>query len=178
MRPPLSHREYKALRQLFGMVALWDSESGELKKRLAGIPGGWRDARMIASVSDKLLRKILDTVPLKKLAMIRKELRSTVCEVVVKKDVTGVTKEAFTYVEQEALERITSKAMEMSCLFCEKCGKEARDCQLRKDVERLYMWDFPKIHDGAPCPFAEGHIERNDSNDDPDGIPEVSGSDD
>lgn len=114
---------------------------------------------MLMAVSENLLRKVCETIPAKKLAMIQKELHSTTCEITVKNTIVPTKKEAFTYVEEEALERITDRAMQMDCLFCEKCGKEARDCQLRKDVERLYMWDFPKIKDGAHCHFAEGTVE-------------------
>lgn len=158
-RPPLSYREYRALRQLFGIVDIWDSQGSELKKRLKLIPGGWRDARMLMAVSERLLRKVCETIPIKKLAMIQKELNSTTCEIVVKNTISPTKKEAFTYVEEETLERVTSLAMEMNCMFCEKCGKDARNCQLRKDIERLYMWDFPKVKDGQHCHFAEGVVE-------------------
>lgn len=158
-RPALSYREYRALRQLFGIVDAWDREGSELKKRLKLVKGGWRDARLIMVVSEKLLRNVCETIPMKKLKMIQKELNSTSCEIVVKNTISPTKKETFTYVEEEALERITDKAMEMECLFCEKCGRDARACQLRKDVERLYMWDFPKIKDGEHCHFAEGTVE-------------------
>lgn len=164
-RPPLSRSEYRALRQLFGVVDAWDEEGSLLKKRLDLIPGGWRDAKMLMSVSGKLLRKILETVPREKLLMIKKELNSTTCEVSVRNTVAPVEKEAFTYVEEKAMERVTAKAMESECLFCEKRGREAKRCQLRKDIERLYMWDFPKIQNDAPCHFAQGRVEdfKNDT---------------
>lgn len=158
-RPPLSYREYRALRQLFGIVDAWDTQGSELKKRLKLIKGGWRDARLLMAVSERLLRKVCETIPMKKLAMIQKELNSTTCEITVRNTISPTHHEAFTYVEEEALERITDRAMEMECLFCAKCGKDARNCQLRKDIERLYMWDFPKIKDGQPCHFSEGSVE-------------------
>ena len=57
-RPPLSYREYRALRQLFGMVYAWDRDGSELQKRLKLIKGGWRDARLLMTVSEKLLKKL------------------------------------------------------------------------------------------------------------------------
>ena len=156
--PALSYREYRALRQLFGVVDAWDREGSELEKRLKLIKGGWRDARLLMMLSEKLLRGILGTIPQKKLRMIQKELESTTCEITVRNTVAPLKKEAFTYVEEEALERITDRAMQMECLLCDKCGKDARNCQLRKDIERLYMWDFPKIKDNQPCHFAEATI--------------------
>lgn len=37
-RPPLSYREYRALRQLFGIVDIWDEQGGELKKGSNSFP--------------------------------------------------------------------------------------------------------------------------------------------
>ena len=152
-RPPLSHREYRALQQLFGILYLWNEQGSELKKRLALIPGGWRDARMIATVSDNLLRKLMKTIPFKKLGAIKKELESMTCEVKVRNTVANTEPTPYTYVDQHALERVTLAAME-GCYLCDKCGKDARKCQLRQDIEALYMWDFPKIRDGQQCHFS------------------------
>ena len=136
-RPPLSYREYSALRQLFGMVVGWDEKGSELRQRLKLVPHGWRDARMLAAVSSRLLDGLLGTIPVKKLVMIRKELDNTWCEVTVRNSIAPVKKEMFTYVEQETLERVTDRAMELECMFCEKRGKDARKCQLRQDIEEL-----------------------------------------
>ena len=154
-RTPLSHREYTALKQLFGILYMWNSQAPELKKRLETIPGGWRDARMIATVSDNLLRKIFRTIPFKKLGMIKKELDNTTCEVKVKYNVGHTPPgEAYTYVPQGPLERVTVKAMEEECYLCDKTGKDCLKCPLKADIEALYMWDFPKVKDGQQCHFS------------------------
>ena len=154
-RPALSQREYNALKQLFGMLYFWNSQAPELKKRLDTIPGGWRDARMISTVADNLLRKLFRTIPFRKLGMIKKELDNTTCEIKVKYNVGSTPSgEAYTYVPQRPLERVTLKAMEMECFLCSKTGRECMKCQLRKDIEDLYMWDFPKVKDGEQCHFS------------------------
>ena len=76
-----SEREYYATRELFGIVSTFNKYAGLLEHRVREIPGGWRDLRMLMTVSEKLLKSILRTVPKKKLAAIQKELRNT--EVIV-----------------------------------------------------------------------------------------------
>ena len=159
-RYPISYREYIALRQLFGIAHLWNLKGHDLEKRLKKIPNGWRDARMIQTIAENLLVKMLGTVPLAKLAQIKKELDNTFLEVTVKNCVTGEPHgNSYTYVETKTLERVTDKAMEIECVFCPKKGKEVRDCQLRKDIERLYNWDFPQVGKDGECHFMERFTE-------------------
>lgn len=159
-RYPISYREYTALRQLFGIAHLWNLKGHDLEKRLKKIPNGWRDARMIQTIAEKLLVKVLGTVPLTKLEQIKKELDNTFLEVTVKNLVSGEPHgSSYTYVETKTLERVTDKAMEISCAFCQNRGKEVRDCQLRKDIERLYNWDFPQVGKDGECHFLERFTE-------------------
>ena len=72
-----SERDYYATRELFGIVSTFNKCSGELERRVREIPGGWRDFRLIQTLSEKLLIGILRTVPQKKLAAIKRELDNT-----------------------------------------------------------------------------------------------------
>lgn len=87
-RFPLSGREYYALRELFGVVSTFNNCAGELDKRVRSIPGAYRDYRMIQSVAEKLVRKLLTTVPKNKLVQISKELKYTRIVVEVKPEIT------------------------------------------------------------------------------------------
>lgn len=157
---PLSYREYTALRQLFGIAHIWNDKGHELEKRLKKIPNGWRDAKMLMATSEKLLIKVLETIPPEKIHQIKLELQNTWLEVVVRNCIGNTPKgQAYTYVDTATLERITDKAMELSCVFCEKKGKEARDCPLRKDIERTYHWDFPQIGKDGECHFVDRIVE-------------------
>ena len=74
-----------------------------------------------------MLIKLLGTVPEKKLEQLKKELQNTYLEVTVKNLVTGEPHgSSYTYVETKTLERVTDKAMEINCAFCQKKGKENR----------------------------------------------------
>lgn len=159
-RKPLSRREYYALRQLFGIVSIFHSCGADLKDRLAGTREGWRDLRMIQSVSDKLTRSLLNTIPAEKLAMLHKELSHTCCEVSVRMPV-GIRGDGdpITCVETGPLERMMLRAGSVECFACEKRGKKARACPMRKDVERLLPWGYPEIGKDDACPFADGRID-------------------
>lgn len=159
-RYALSYREYTGLRQLFGISHIWEKQGHELEKRLRKIPGGWRDARLIMTLADKLLARVLKTIPEDKLRQIAKELDNTYLEITVKRNISGEPHgDMYTYVETKTLERVTDKAMEINCAFCQKKGKEVRDCQLRKDIERMYNWDFPQVGNDGECHFIERFTE-------------------
>lgn len=170
-RPPLSSREYAALRQLFGLVSSLSINEEAMKKRLKLVPDGWRDYRMLQVVSESLLHAVMNTIPLRKLQLIYKELHLTRCQVVVDRSVVKGDDGTATVVDSRALERITEHAMQVECFACQKTGAEARNCQLRKDIEALYMWDFPKIPNGKHCHFTDGlediDIERYADSADP-----------
>ena len=127
-RFPLSGREYYALRELFGVVSTFNNCAGELDKRVRSIPGAYRDYRMIQSVAEKLVRKLLTTVPKNKLVQISKELKYTRIVVEVKPEITPSRDDGnlLTYVPQRALERIMEKVVGYECFCCEKAGKDAR----------------------------------------------------
>lgn len=164
-RTPLSYAEYKALRQIFGMCHVFTSYTDDLKRRLHDVPGAWRDTKLVEKLIDKIMVNVLKTIPTEKLSLIQKELNSTHMEVKLINTVTPDDK-TYTYVPVSELERVTSESMQVNCQFCDKCGKEARDCQLRKDITALYTWDFPKIPNGTPCYFASetmiGEVVKND----------------
>lgn len=151
-----SQREYYATRELFGIVSTFNKCAGELERRVREIPGGWRDLRLLMSLSEKLLENILKTIPLKKLAVIRKELSSTEVIVSVRNDVARPAQtdtDGYTYVSQRALERITQRVVNFECFCCEKQGAAAKKCQLRRDIESTYMFEYP-CGAGKECPFA------------------------
>lgn len=150
-----SEREYYATRELFGIVSTFNKCSGELERRVREIPGGWRDLKLIMAVSEKLLGGILRTVPKKKLAIIRKELTNTEVLVRVRNDIAPTVQtgtDGFTYVSQRALERITQRVVDFECFCCQKQGAEAKHCQLRRDIEATYMFDYP-CPAKKDCPF-------------------------
>lgn len=150
-----SEREYYATRQLFGAVSTFNDCYQELERRVREIPGGWRDLRLIKVLSEKLLFNILMTVPLKKLAAVRRELENTEMIVQVKRTAVQHSEDeigGYTYVPQRALERITQRVVDYECFCCDKHGADAKHCPLRRDIESTYMFEYP-CPAKKECPF-------------------------
>ena len=68
----------------------------------------------------------------------------------------GVTKGDFKYAfcEQAPMDRIVNLALNNTCMLCQKTAEEAKNCQLRKDVESLGFIDGykAKLQENG-CPF-------------------------
>lgn len=151
-----SEREYYATRELFGIVSTFNKNEEQLERRVREIPGGWRDLKLIMAVSEKLMKGILRTIPKKKLAVIQKELTNTEVLVNVRNAIAPHARtdtDGFTYVSQRALERITQRVVDFECFCCQKQGAEAKHCQLRRDIESTYMFDYT-CPSKKECPFA------------------------
>lgn len=151
-----SEREYYATRQFFGIITTFNKHAGQLERRVREIPNGWRDLRMLMTVSERLLGNILKTVPVKKLKAIKKELDNMEFTVSIRNCIAPPAKtdtDGFTYVSQRALERITQRVVDFECFGCQKQGAEAKHCQLRKDIESTYNYEYP-CASGKECPFA------------------------
>ena len=86
-RIPLSNREYHALRGVFGMVNNFSVLAPAIEKRCKSTGDGWRMLRQIQGLSEKLMAKLLLTVPVNKLKLMQKDLQYTVCEIKLKYDV-------------------------------------------------------------------------------------------
>lgn len=152
----LTPSEYYALQDYFGVVSILSTHLKHLEKRAKSIPGVWRDLRMMQTVSDRVLKKILPTIPAKKLALIHKNLKHTKISVKVDWDVTGKKDPTFVYVPEDELYRMVARVVNYECLFCEKSRADMRRCEIRKDFEALYPYDV--TGDKDTCPLVNANI--------------------
>lgn len=158
---PLSGREYQAMLTLFGFGGTLDNDS--LKERLRTIPHGWRDMRLAVTTIDRLLDKLLGTVPEKKLRAIQTELKHAVCELKIVPPVSHPP--GCVYVEESALINLADRAISMDCMFCMKNDKECTQCELYRTLSACFPYEL----DGAKgcCPFAgRDHITLIDHEED------------
>ena len=95
-------------------------------------------------------------MPNKKLAQIRQEISHTRVEINVTPDYTGQHRKMFTYVPNDALEWMENQVIDLHCMMCEKTDKESKKCPVRRNIEALYMYDFPER---KGCPIAHMNIE-------------------
>lgn len=133
-RIPLNGREMRVVEHL----TCFDSkliEAGEcLRERLKQIPNGWRQWRLMASISDKLLRQLYDTMPLKNLRHIQ-----NLCyygEVLIRMK-PAVRPPEYTLISTDDLAEVVNVAMGMECRVCIRDGKEIERCRLRQAMMNI-----------------------------------------
>lgn len=151
-RVPLSNREYHALRGVFGMVNNFNVLAPAIEARCKSTGDGWRILRQIQGLSEKLMAKLLLTVPVNKLKLMQKDLQYTVCEIKLKYDVVKREETEYVCVPAAELDRIVSRLMNYECLICDHSAKDAKKCKLYMDITATYPWEFESI-DGK-CPLA------------------------
>ena len=155
-RIPLSSREYKGLRALFGAVNVLNQYSGELERRARGIKNGWRDLRCLQAMADRLTQKFLATVPNRKLVQIQQELKNTFCELQLKGAANAVENDCMV-VEIPKLVALCKAAAKVECFACDKSHKEAKKaCPIYATIEAVFGYDFT---DQEKCPLADGTFE-------------------
>ena len=156
-RYPVSHREYQAIRALFGTQNSLIFAQKDLEQRLKVVPEGWRDFRLVYSVLEKLLTRLLRTVPSQKLLSMKRELKDTYCEVKVKGAVGPLDGDLLRVVPQKDLETVVNAAMQMNCFACDRC--DYKKCALYQAIQSMYHYDFPKSH---TCPLSEETVIRKE----------------
>lgn len=156
---PISKKEYYAIQAIFGMMSELSRNLEDIKSRAQKLPGVWRDLKLCQTLLAKSQKLLLKTVPIKKLYQIQRELDNTYTRIHVGKDYSKNT-DAVTYIDRDALDRIVSRAMLMHCFACTKCGREARKCQLRQDIEDTYLWNLHPLRNDELCRFADCTLEE------------------
>ncbi len=153
---PLSQREYAELKHLFGLVSAMQVTRPYLEKRLRTVPGAWRDFRLVQSVSQKLLERVLRTVPVNKLHQISGDLKNLRIDIRIDpfhRPGQEQTLKGYEFVPVEALQVICGKATDAECMFCGKHGRAARKCTLRKALLDTFPYEIPGF-EGDECPLA------------------------
>lgn len=152
---PLKGSEWDALRRLIVAFDTLMQTEDPLKKRLKGIKNGWRDYRMVQTVMGRLMEEICDTIPTEKLVAIRDELQnSRITLEVMSPGWSGKKPHGAIYLDDKAYERLVSRAMQLECFMCDKCGKEVKKCKLHKDIVGTLHYEPDEIKDGMHCELA------------------------
>ena len=151
-RTKMTYDEYTAYQELGALVGTIGGLSKRLEKRLRTVPGGWRDARMLDSVTASLMTRLCDTIPADKLLAIRREIEHTQVFIRTIPDYCARSRDGVTYVNEEALDRLVQRVMDFECHMCERNRVDAKRCQVRKDIEAVYHFglDVKKTDDSCP----------------------------
>lgn len=128
---PLNGRE---LREIEFMLALDArvAEGGDcLKTRLKGIKNGWRDYRLMAVLTRKVLAGIYDTLPNKTLQHLDKMRKDG--EALIRFKPASRAPE-WAVIRDDELKTLINLAMASECALCMKEGKQIDRCRLRRTL--------------------------------------------
>ena len=154
-RVPASGRELCAIEMLAYFQAHLDHFQDRLKDRLHMVPDGWRDYRMLCSVTTRLLRRVFDTLPNRTMSRIIAgekglELRVMPKSVNPPKDYIVMAVDDF---------RALAKGLSAGgCSICLGDGATAKGCRLKALLSEYLPPDDPGEYDS--CPYAGGEIDR------------------
>lgn len=121
-----------------------------LKKRLAGVPNGWRQLRLINRILGDLTVRILDTMDVKNLRHLEQVCRHG--EVLIRINPASRLPEQM-MVWEDDIRLVINRAMEADCAVCLKSPAEIRGCKLRKALDHMTpaYADAPSGH----CPYRD-----------------------
>lgn len=150
-RYPLSTREYEALRTLFGGMNALNTDALHDRLELIG-DHAEEDIRTAVGMMRDVCDRLMGTIPVNKLAIIRRELRDTICELRIR-PVVADKRNGCVYIDQEAVARLANRAIHMDCMLCEKTIKEGKKCPLYRDLNACFPYELDEPGD-THCPFA------------------------
>lgn len=140
-------RELSAIEYIAALDAQLMGNENALRARLATIPHGWRDWRLITTQTGRLLEKIYDTLPTKTLRRMEGLCRHG--EVIVRIRPPCPTSE-HALVSEDDLRQIINSAMAAECAICLKDGREIDACALRKALEHIAP---PEAYEKVGCAY-------------------------
>ena len=142
MAEQLSGRERRAMEQLVAFLSYTAADAEALKERLKTIPNGWRDWRLMNTLSVKLYVALMKTLTDLQYHQFKKLEQHGSCVIQLK---TAAKGEDFDFVRMSALKKIIRVVIEDHCSLCVKTDAECRGCKLRKSLMEICPpYEVPK----------------------------------
>lgn len=146
---PLSAKEHLALRNLYGAVNALLLKQDDLKERLKML-GLLEEFQQVSDSYCKILASILNTVPLKKQNMIRREMDNTFLYVSIGRTVLPAGDKGC-YLDSDVLMNLINMCLKDHCFVCQKSYKEGtRHCPVFKAISDCYAYEFDQTDDCCP----------------------------
>lgn len=160
---PLSRREYEALKGLMASAACLARLNAGMETRLKEcVPWGWRDARMLHAKTKKLFDKLLLTIPIEKLKMIKSEMPHLDLYIRVGgAAVYDPDDDDNVMIPRNTLKALSEYATQQECLLCAKRDKAVKNCRLRKILNDTFPHSVPTFGPAGECIYStyepDGH---------------------
>lgn len=154
-RYPLTGREWNAIRCI--QCALNEVEvcQNVLKDRLKLSKDGWRFLRIALSLLEKVCDLLYETIPAKKLAAMREEIRHSQIRLCVK-GADNQMPPGVVYMDEKSFIRIMNRLIDLECWSCEKTGKAVRQCEILECITDVlhYESDPAELPKDGRCELA------------------------
>ena len=159
---PVARREYDALKLFIGVNLAYGQILQNLEPRLKeAIPHGWRDAKLLRTVGKRLFDELLLTIPQDKLMILHTEIKHLSIYVRVDGPANWDADEGdHAVIPRSALKTLVEYAAGVSCSMCDKKGKDARKCKLRRILKDALAYDTPEtVGADESCPYTSYSID-------------------
>lgn len=130
----LRREETNDLFALYASLDQFDRAQADMGKRLSLIPNGKRDMAMLRAVLDKLIDRIMDTIPPEKRENLKRNLRRMCYQIYLAHPAVANPEEII----------ITGKDMEVLTRYvhgyaCMGCDKDCNKCELGMTLDRVMI---------------------------------------
>ena len=148
-RTPLNGREMQTLEYMMVIDHQLSKHPDALRARLAAVPNGWRQLRLIGVTMDRLLSDLLDTLPIKNLKHLQQIAKYG--EMIIRLSPAARTPEQ-ALVWDEDLQTVINTAMAAECAMCLRTPAQIKGCKLRKALTHV----APAYEDTpGRCPYRD-----------------------
>ena len=154
-RVDVSGKEYMELRRLIALADAVLEKTSRLDQRAKiAAKGTYRDLCLLRKLATKVSGSLCDTIPTKRLKLIKKELAHTVCRIEVQptNGLPATKHEEYTTVPLESMLWLIDRTLKWECTLCEKEGKEQKKCPFRQRLDACFPYELQDVRKGE-CPF-------------------------
>ena len=130
----LHSEEVTGLYSLFAISQELINVRKRLEKRLRRIPNAWRDIAMLQTVTDKVLMRVLETMPTEKLAALRRNMKHMAYRIYLTKPLQIPEDECL--INAHNLTTLLKSAHEYRCVACDN---NCNTCDLGKTMDQIMV---------------------------------------
>ena len=144
-------REIHTIEFLAGLDAQLVEGQEILRDRLRLIPNGWRDFRLAAKSTERVLDAVYNTLPNKTLIHMQKLAQNG--QIVIRPKPTVKMHDDMQIVCADDLKLLINTTIASECAICVKDAKEQRKCKLRKAL--MNIAPTAAVHKDGLCAYVD-----------------------
>ena len=144
-------REVHVIEFLAGLDAQLVQGQDFLRERLKLIPNGWRDFRLAAKSTERVLDAVYNTLPNK--TLVHMQNLAKYGQIVIRPKPTVRMHDDMQIVCADDLKLLINAAIASECLMCVKDAREQKKCKLRKTL--MNIAPTAAVHKDGLCAYID-----------------------